>query len=119
MRCRPEEEEDAAVAGAVDFNRKEVFYMPGFNGTGPAGMGPMTGGGRGFCNPSGAAYGPAPAWGPGYSGAGYGMGFGRGRDFSGGYRPGFGRGFRPGVGGGRGYGRGIGRRGSYPARGGW
>ena len=23
--------------------------MPGFNGTGPAGMGPMTGGGRGFC----------------------------------------------------------------------
>ena len=25
--------------------------MPGFNGTGPRGMGPMTGGGRGFCNP--------------------------------------------------------------------
>ncbi|MFC1967534.1 DUF5320 domain-containing protein [Chloroflexota bacterium] len=24
--------------------------MPGFNGTGPGGMGPMTGGGRGFCN---------------------------------------------------------------------
>jgi len=23
--------------------------MPGFDGTGPAGMGPMTGGGRGFC----------------------------------------------------------------------
>jgi len=23
--------------------------MPGFNGTGPRGMGPMTGGGRGFC----------------------------------------------------------------------
>jgi len=23
--------------------------MPGFNGTGPLGMGPMTGGGRGFC----------------------------------------------------------------------
>jgi hypothetical protein len=23
--------------------------MPGFNGTGPWGMGPMTGGGRGFC----------------------------------------------------------------------
>ena len=27
--------------------------MPGFDGTGPGGMGPMTGGGRGFCNPSG------------------------------------------------------------------
>lgn len=29
--------------------------MPGFDGTGPRGMGPMTGGGRGFCSP----------WGPG------------------------------------------------------
>ncbi len=27
--------------------------MPGFDGTGPAGMGPRTGGGRGFCPPSG------------------------------------------------------------------
>ena len=27
--------------------------MPGFDGTGPMGMGPMTGGGRGFCSPSG------------------------------------------------------------------
>jgi len=25
--------------------------MPGFDGTGPMGMGPMTGGGRGLCNP--------------------------------------------------------------------
>lgn len=25
--------------------------MPGFDGTGPGGMGPMTGGGRGRCNP--------------------------------------------------------------------
>lgn len=25
--------------------------MPGLNGTGPNGMGPMTGGGRGLCNP--------------------------------------------------------------------
>ncbi len=25
--------------------------MPGFDGTGPMGMGPMTGGGRGFCSP--------------------------------------------------------------------
>jgi len=27
--------------------------MPGFDGTGPMGMGPMTGGGRGFCGPWG------------------------------------------------------------------
>jgi hypothetical protein len=28
--------------------------MPGFDGTGPNGMGPMTGGGKGFCSPWGA-----------------------------------------------------------------
>ena len=27
--------------------------MPGFDGTGPRGMGPMTGGRRGFCSPRG------------------------------------------------------------------
>ena len=27
--------------------------MPGFDGTGPRGMGPMIGGGRGFCSPWG------------------------------------------------------------------
>lgn len=27
--------------------------MPGLDGTGPLGMGPMTGGGRGFCSPWG------------------------------------------------------------------
>jgi hypothetical protein len=26
-----------------------VFYMPGFDGTGPRGEGPMTGGGFGYC----------------------------------------------------------------------
>lgn len=35
--------------------------MPGFNGTGPGGMGPMTGGGRGRCNP----------YSPLYAGAGF------------------------------------------------
>jgi len=40
--------------------------MPGFDGTGPMGMGPMTGGGRGFCSPWGIgagvrAYG-IPRW---------------------------------------------------------
>lgn len=63
--------------------------MPGFDGTGPMGAGPMTGGGWGRCNPSGAYYG-APR---------YGMG----------------RGF----GGRRGYGRGFGWRGAYAPAGGW
>ncbi|MBL7166948.1 MAG: DUF5320 domain-containing protein [Dehalococcoidales bacterium] len=43
--------------------------MPGFNGTGPRGMGSMTGGGRGFCSP----------WGRGAYQRGYGvprMGYG-------------------------------------------
>ena len=44
--------------------------MPGFDGTGPRGLGPMTGGARGWCNPYGLLYrgGYAPGlWG----GAGY------------------------------------------------
>lgn len=36
--------------------------MPGFDGTGPRGMGPMTGGGRGFCAI------PLPKTWPGYVG---------------------------------------------------
>ncbi len=65
--------------------------MPGFDGTGPRGMGPMTGGGRGFCSP----------WGVGraYYGTGIGRG-GRFRAFGGGFGAGFaGR----GLGFGRGY----------------
>ncbi|MDD5679022.1 MAG: DUF5320 domain-containing protein [Kiritimatiellae bacterium] len=62
--------------------------MPGGDGTGPMGMGPMTGRATGFC----AGYGM-----PGYmnpiSGRGFGMGFGRGRGFWGGGRGG-GRGWR-------------------------
>ena len=112
--CRPEEEEGTAGAGAVDFKRKEVFNMPGFNGTGPAGMGPMTGRGRGYCNPSQTAYGPATEGGPGYFGPSYAQGFGR--DQGSGRGRGFSSGFRPGSGRGQGYGTGIGRRGAYPAR---
>ena len=67
--------------------------MPGLNGTGPMGGGPMTGGGRGLCNPYGRSY---AFW-----------GYGRGCGFRGGFGSGFGRG--------RGYARGIGRRGFYPA----
>ena len=45
--------------------------MPGFDGTGPRGMGPMTGGGRGFCSPRGigaafTGYGAPPRTGYGY-----------------------------------------------------
>ena len=96
--------------------------MPGGDRTGPAGMGPMTGRGAGFCagypmpgymNPvpdggflpgagygSAAPYGGAPAfygYGPGYAPA-WGSGFGgwRGRGF------GFGRGRGFGFGRGRG-----------------
>ncbi len=59
--------------------------MPGGDGTGPGGMGPMTGRAAGFC----AGY-PVPGYansvgGRGYWGFGRGGGFGRGR--------GFGRGF--------------------------
>ena len=44
--------------------------MPGFNGTGPNGMGPMTGGGRGYCAvPAGRYFG---------KGRGRGRGWGRG-----------------------------------------
>ena len=89
--------------------------MPGFNGTGPAGMGSMTGWGRGFCNPSRTAGGPAPKLRPGYRGYGYGQGFGggfgQGRCFRGGFGSGFGRG--------RGYGRGFDPRGAYPSMGRW
>jgi len=81
--------------------------MPGFDGTGPMGAGALTGGGRGFCNPAGAAYGPRYGGGFGY---GRGLGRGRGRGFR--------RGFGPGLGMGRGYGRGTWGRAFYPAWGG-
>ena len=71
--------------------------MPGFDGTGPSGMGSITGWGRGFCKPSRTVYGPAPTFRPGYRGYGYGQGFAQGRGFRGGLGPGFGKG--------RGYGR--------------
>lgn len=54
--------------------------MPGLDGTGPMGMGPMTGGGRGFCSPWGVRAG----W-PPYSGrGGYAYGY-PGRRFGTGY----------------------------------
>ena len=88
--------------------------MPGFDGTGPRGMGPMTGGGRGFCNPyyAGAR---SPYGGPYPYSTPYGMGYmppyGAGYStpyaaysygaYAGGRGLGWGRGF--------GWGRGLGR----------
>jgi len=88
--------------------------MPGFNGTGPAGMGSMTGGGRGYCNSSQSAYGSAMVGGPGYFGLSYAQGVGRAHGS--GRGRGFSSGFRPGSGRGRGYAIGLGRRGTSPAR---
>ena len=48
--------------------------MPGGDGTGPGGMGPMTGRAAGFC----AGY-PAPGYVNSVGGRGMGMGWGRGR----------------------------------------
>lgn len=89
--------------------------MPGFDGTGPAGMGPMTGRGLGYCAPSqrnyiprftGSSVYPAPLYGPGFGrmfGFGRGFGLGRGRGNRRGFIPGFIRG--RGYGYSRGYGR--------------
>jgi hypothetical protein len=52
--------------------------MPGFDGTGPRGMGPMTGGGRGFCNPLWTGpWGGVNPW-PGYRGYSPSRGYGHG-----------------------------------------
>jgi len=59
--------------------------MPGRDGTGPAGMGPMTGRAAGFC----AGY-PVPGYANPVGGRGY---WGRGRGRGGGRGRGFGRGF--------------------------
>lgn len=94
--------------------------MPGLDGTGPMGMGPMTGGARGWCNPYGAMYG-APRfgmWGGGPMSYGAPYGYGMPYGYGGwGMYPRFGRGLGPcgggmawgrgrGMGGGRGMGRG-------------
>lgn len=54
--------------------------MPGGDGTGPAGMGPMTGRGAGYCAGSSAPAFANPAFGRGFGcGLGFGFGGGRGR----------------------------------------
>ena len=99
----------------LDTNRKEAYAMPRGDGTGPAGMGPMTGRAAGYCagygvpgytNPvggrgfgyAGMPYGAPTPYGPpgaGYAAPGY---YGAAP-----YRPGFGRGFGRGMGLGRGW----------------
>jgi hypothetical protein len=82
--------------------------MPGFDGTGPAGMGPMTGGARGWCEPYDAPYAGYGPYRPPYPGPvrpSFAYGLGR-------PRRGLGWGFRGrgrGLGWGRGRGRGRGR----------
>jgi hypothetical protein len=82
--------------------------MPRFDGTGPAGMGPMTGGRRGWCNPYNAPYAGYRPYHPPYAvppGATYAYGLGR-------PRWGLGRGFwgrGRGLGWVRGWGPGRGR----------
>jgi hypothetical protein len=98
-------------------SKKEVINMPFGNGTGPVGLGPMTGRAAGFCagypapaymNPAGAR-GFAPVAGPyGYVPNVYGYGLPYAP-----VRPRFGRGFGFGRGWGRGRGRGRGRFGYW------
>jgi hypothetical protein len=112
------------VNESFKFPRKEVINMPFGDGTGPAGLGPMTGRAAGFCagypmpgymNPvmGGAGF-YAPTFGP-YGAGSYGYGAGYGVPYAGWANPwlrrgfGFGRGFGRGRGWGRGFGRGRGQ----------
>ena len=61
--------------------------MPGFDGTGPMGMGPMTGGGRGWCSPYGPAYGMGFVRPPMYGGLPYAPSYGYGAQMPYGYGP--------------------------------
>jgi hypothetical protein len=104
---------------------KGVINMPRGDGTGPAGIGPMTGRAAGFyagysvpgfANPVAArgyasATGPAVPYGYNQGAYGYGTPYAAGRSW-------FGRGF-PGLGFGRGFGRGRGFRGGRGRFGRW
>lgn len=73
-----------ASALRLSSEKGKVTKMPGGNGTGPSGMGPMTGRAAGYC----AGY-SAPGYTNPIPRRGYGLGFGRGL----GRGRGFGRGF--------------------------
>jgi hypothetical protein len=70
--------------------------MPGFDGNGPMGDGPMTGGARGYCNRTDTEY-AGPAFRPvGFGGMmAYGRGLRRGFGRRKGFRRFWGRGFGP------------------------
>ena len=70
--------------------------MPGYDGTGPMGMGPRTGGGFGYCPP---AAGGVPAGGVVRGLGRGGLPWGGGRGFGGGRGRGYGRGMRGAFGG--------------------
>jgi len=74
---------------------KEASEMPGGDGTGPGGMGPMTGRAAGYCAgyPVPGFANPIPGRGMGFGGfrAGWGRGFGFGRGLGLGFRGGRGR----------------------------
>jgi len=76
--------------------------MPGGDGTGPMGFGPMTGRAAGYC----AGF-PVPGFMNPWGGGGF-WGRGRGRGFGGGWGRGFGRGWGRGWGWGAPYGAGYG-----------
>jgi hypothetical protein len=98
------------VAGdGEEVPRKEVIEMPFGDGTGPLGLGPLTGRAAGYCTGSGRPGFANPA--PGYRRP-YGYAYSRPVWPSWGYR--VGRGFGRGLG--RGSGRGWWRRGFYGYR---
>jgi len=109
------------VDGSFENTGKEVINMPFGDGTGPAGLGPMTGRAAGFCagypipgymNPAVGRvgfYSPGvPAIAP-YGAGLYGYGAGYGMPYGGWVNPWIRRGFGFGRGFGRGWGRGRGR----------
>ena len=75
----------AVVIAHTSAQTKEVKTMPGYDRRGPFGEGPMTGGGRGYCNTAAQEY-------RSFRGYGYGRGAGPGRGFRSnrGFRAGFG-----------------------------
>jgi hypothetical protein len=116
---------ETKVNKGFKFAGKEVIDMPFGDGTGPAGLGPMTGRAAGFCagyplpgyvNPvTGGAgfYGPGvPVTAP-YGAGSYGYGAGYGAPYAGWANPWLRRGFGFGRGFGRGRGRGWGRFGYW------
>ncbi len=62
----------------METSNKGDMKMPGFNGTGPNGMGPMTGGGFGYCTGNASR----PGRGAGAFGGRRGMGRGMGRGYA-------------------------------------